>query len=258
MKHLICFVLLAFTGFYVQAQEESTETTMPEPLLRSTPVYSLNGNFQVGIPLDAFRDNLDRLGFGGGVLFLVNIGNSPISLGADLSIMGYDSETAEYSVRVGGFVKDYELTTSSNIFLGHAVMRIQPVKHGFISPYIDGMIGFKNLFTSSTLTDLDFSESVDSDIDESDWTLSYGGAFGLQFHFNKTRNLSLDLRCAYLPGNNASYLVRAPDPIGGFNYDDPLDAFEKKNSPTNLLLPQIGLTYKFWNTTAQEIPEEGN
>ena len=252
-KHfLILSLLFAVGSLRLQAQEEATETTMPESSMYSTPAFSVNGNFQVGIPLDAFRDNLDQVGFGAGFLFLANIAHSPVSLGADLSIMVYESQSSEYRVRVGGFTKDYELTTSSNIFLGHAVMRIQPVRQGFIAPYIDGMVGFKNLFTNSTLPDQDSNESVDSDVDQSDWALSYGGAIGLQIHFNKNHNLSLDLRCAYLPGNNATYLVRAPDPIGGFNYDDPLDAFEKKNSPTTLLLPQIGLTFKFWNTKTQE------
>ncbi|MFN7118667.1 MAG: hypothetical protein ACK4TA_17850 [Saprospiraceae bacterium] len=253
MKKLLSFLFFVVTLVSLQAQEE--DAAMSENYGRRMPAYSFNGNFQVGVPLDAFRDNLDGVGFGGGLLVLGGLGDTPISAGVELSIMGYDSETAEYRVRVGGFTKDYELTTSSNIFLGHAVVRIQPFGTGFITPYIDGMVGFKNLFTSSSLVDLDLGENTDTGIDESDWAFSYGGAFGLQFHFSKSHMLSLDLRCAYLPGNNASYLVRAPDPIGGFDYDDPLEAFEKKSSPTNLLLPQIGLTFKFWGNNSGSMEE---
>lgn len=224
---------------------------------RRYPVFTVNGNFQVGIPLDEFQDNLDKPGFGGGALFLVNIAQSPISAGLDLSIMGYDSETANYNVRVGGFLKEYELTTSSNIFLGHAVVRIQAPGQRFINPYLDGMIGFKNLFTSTSLTDQDLGESVDSDIDETDWAFSYGAAVGLQINVSRRHHIAIDLRCAYLPGNSATYLVRSPEPFGGYNYDDPIEAFEKKNSATNLVLPQIGVTFKLWGKEpAQPVPSD--
>ncbi len=252
----ILTLLFWMASFCLLLAQEADEA-MPAMAARRMPAFSVNGNFQVGIPLDAFRDQLDEIGLGGGVLLMGNLGKSPISAGLELSLMSYDSETADYTVRVGGFFKDYELTTSSNIFLGHAVVRIQPFGTGFVTPYLDGMVGFKNLFTSSSLTDLDFSETVESDINESDWAFSYGGAVGLQIHFNRSHTWSLDLRCAYLPGNNASYLVRSPDPIGGFDYDDPLDAFEKKHSPTYLLMPQLGVTFKFWNSSAAD-EEEGD
>lgn len=250
MKQLLSLLLLIGSGFFVHAQEGDPMTYRTST--RTMPIFSVNGNFQVGIPMDAFRDNLDATGFGGGILALANLSQSPISAGLELSIMGYDNESLETTVQVGGFTKDYKLTTSANIFLGHAVVRVQPFGTGFITPYVDGMIGFKNLFTNTTLTDQDSYESVGNGIDQSDWALSYGAAFGLQIHFSHTHQLALDLRCAYLPGNNASYLVRAPDPIGGFEYDDPIEAFEKKNSPTNLLMPQIGVTYKFWNNRASD------
>lgn len=247
MKRFSIFFFLTLVTYVVQAQTE----------VRRQPVFNINGNFQVGIPLDEFRDNLDGLGFGGGASFLVNIAQSPISAGLDLSITGYDRETADYNVRVGGFLKEYELTTSSNIFLGHAVVRIQAPGQRFISPYLDGMIGFKNLFTSTSLTDQNLGESVDSDIDETDWAFSYGGAVGLQINVSRKHHIAIDLRCAYLPGNNATYLVRSPEPFGGFNYDDPIEAFEKKSSATNLLLPQIGVTFKLWgNENAQPMPSD--
>ncbi|MDX1942718.1 MAG: hypothetical protein SFU99_19295 [Saprospiraceae bacterium] len=249
MKRLQIFILSMLLTAALFAQEQIQEPSKE----RSFPSFQLNGNFQVGIPLNDFRDNLDDIGFGAGVLFLTHLGDSPLAAGIELSLMGYASESAEYIMRVGGFVKEYELRTSSNIFLGHAVVRFQPAVNAFIRPYFDGMIGFKNLFTSSTLTDLDNSEATESNTDESDWALSYGGAFGLQVHFSKTSNIVLDLRCAYLQGQNASYLVRKQDPFGGFEYENPIDAFEEKTSATTLLLPQIGVTFKgLFNRTLQE------
>ncbi len=228
-------------------------TTMTIAQDRVYPNFQLNGNFQMGIPMDDFRDNLDDPGFGGGALFLVHAGNSPLAAGLELSIMAYDSEQSRYNVRVGGFLKEYELQTSSNIFLGHAVVRFQPNVRFPVKPYFDGLFGFKNLFTSTTLTDLDLGSATDSGTDQSDWALSYGGAFGLQFSFSQNSGIVLDLRCAYLPGQNATYLVRREDPFGGFDYDDPIEAFEEKTSSTTLLLPQIGVTFKgFFNRLFDE------
>jgi opacity protein-like surface antigen len=232
MKQLFTTVLLAALTFFAMAQE------------RRNPAFQLNGNFQVGIPLDDFRANLNKEAFGGGLLFVAHIGDSPVALGAELSLMGYESESARYSMRVAGFVRDYEARTSSNILLGHAVMRFQPALHFPIRPYLDGLVGVKNLFTSTSLTDTSLGEQIDSGTDLSDWAFSYGGALGLQIAFSKRADVMLDLRCAYLLGANARYLVRAPDPLGGFNYNDPIEAFEQKSSSTNLLLPQIGVTFR--------------
>lgn len=247
-KHIIAlFLLCSAVAYRIQAQTEIEGTPMETEAPRRSPAFSFQLNFQGGIPLEEFRDNLDKIGLGGGVLGLANIAQSPISAGLEVSIMGYDSEAANYNLRVGGFLKEYELRTSSNIFLGHALVRIQAPGQRFINPYLDGMIGFKNLFTSTSLTDEDLGESVNSDIDESDWAFSYGGAVGLHINVARKHHIAIDLRCAYLPGNNATYLVRSPEPFGGYNYDDPIEAFEKKSSATLLLLPQIGVIFKFWD-----------
>ena len=232
MKQLQNVLLLLLFAASVSAQE------------RSYPSFQMNGNFQVGIPLNDFRDNLDEIGFGGGLQFLMHLGDSPLAMGADLSILAYATEHARFSARVGGFTRNYELRTTSHIFLGHAMARFQPRLNGPIHPYIDGMLGFKNLFTSTSLTDRSLGETLESDTDQSDWALSYGGAFGIQISFGAEKNVVLDLRCAYLPGQNATYLVRREEPFGGFEYDDPIEAFEERTSLTNLLLPQIGVTFR--------------
>lgn len=248
MKNLFVFAILCLQiSASLFAQTEMTE--------RRTPIFSFNGNFQVGVPLAAFRDNLDQTGFGGSMLLLANIAQSPISAGLEASILGFERETVNYDVNVGGFNKDYELSTSSNIFLGHAMVRIQAPGRRLINPYLDGMVGFKNLFTSTSLTDEDLGESVNSDTDESDWAFSYGAAAGVQINVSRADFISIDLRCAYLPGNNATYLVRRSD--ANTNSGDPIEAFEKKNSPTTLLLPQIGITFKFWDRNGgQELPAD--
>lgn len=200
----------------------------------------INGNLQSGIPMDAFRENLDAVGFGGGGIILLQLGRLPVFAGLELSGMTYDSESQDYDVNIGGFLRRYRLRTANNIFLIHGAVRFQPEVNFPIRPYFDGMIGFKNLYTRTTLTDRD-ADTTESDTDRRDWAFSYGGALGLQLAIFRNPGITLDLRCAYLPGANATYLVRRANDGGPLQ--DPIDAFEEKASPTNLLMPQIGVTF---------------
>ncbi len=241
MKHLVTVISALLFCSLLSAQEE-------EPM-ESWHAF-LNGNFQLGIPQQGFKENLDQVGIGGGGLILFQLGKMPLYAGAEFSAMSYDRETADYAVNVGGFIKGYELRTSNSIFLMHGMFRVQPNINGPIRPYIDGMMGTKNLYTRTRLTEKDnngntIEDSEDSRVERGDWAFSYGAALGIQFDVSRSQGIYLDLRCAYLPGGNASYLVRKPGE--NVNYDDPIDAFEEKSSPTTLLMPQIGLTFLLSN-----------
>ncbi|MEN0005061.1 MAG: hypothetical protein AAF798_13000 [Bacteroidota bacterium] len=224
----ICMLLLSVPLF---AQQED------QPL-----EAQLNGNLQVGVPLGLFNDNLDNVGIGGGGLVVFRIANTPIYAGLELSGMTYGNETQDFAISIAGFIELYELRTTNNFFLGHAMLRFKPDIDFFIQPYIDGMIGTKNLYTRTRLTNQNQNNpDQDSRIEQGDWAFSYGGAFGIQLDIFGSPYFTLDLRCAYLPGTNADYLVRRANDTN-ITYDDPIDAFEQRNSPTDLLLPQIGLT----------------
>jgi hypothetical protein len=210
--------------------------------MRTYPSIQLGGAFHMGVPMDDFRDNLDQLGIGAGGFAIFNVNDSPLNIGIELAGLGFDSEQLRYQAEIGGFLRRYELRTTSSAFLGHALVRFQPNVNFAIKPYVDGMLGFKNLFTRTTLTDEDLNETVDSGNDQRDWALSYGGAVGVQVAFSRAANLVLDLRCTYLQGSNASYLVRREET--GVNIEDPIDAFEERTSPTTLLIPQIGITFR--------------
>ncbi|MCB9299399.1 MAG: hypothetical protein H6566_02050 [Lewinellaceae bacterium] len=59
------FIITAFGG--LQAQDEKL------------PYYfQLNGNFQAGIPIEAFGDRLDKAGLGGGGLLLFQLVGAPL------------------------------------------------------------------------------------------------------------------------------------------------------------------------------------
>ena len=242
MKNVILALIFFSFPCLLVAQEQEEAPENPEGI--ETLFGYIYGNLQFGIPIEEFRDNLENTGVGGGGLAVFKLGDSPLWLGAEASGMAYDSESQILTANIGGFFRDYELRTSSNIFLAHAVLRIQANWNRGVQPYVDGMIGLKSLFTRTKLIDLFLEEDnvLENNKDQGDVAFSYGIAAGLRLHLFNNSGIAINLRCAYLPGTSASYLVRRSD-IGDLVIEDPIDAFEEKTSPTSLLVPQIGISF---------------
>ena len=220
--------------------------------------FQIGGSFQIGVPLNSFRENLEGEGFGGGGEVFFRLGEQPLFLGAMVSGFSYDQLTQEFTVDVGGFLKEYELQTNSNILLAHTGLRIQPSVNFPILPYVDGWVGLKSLATRTKLRDLELQEDnvIENRKEKGDVAFSYGGTIGFMFDVFKNSDIVIDLKCSYLPGDNATYLVKRSD-ISGLTFDDPIEAFEEKASPTDLLVPQIGISIRIaqWSNLGEE-PEQ--
>lgn len=241
---LFAFLLLVLGAGQLAAQQSDEPARL---------VGFLNGNFQVGIPMEDFQDNLGKIGFGGGGLALIRFNkNLPFFGGLELSGMTYDSEAQTYQLNIGGFIERYTLRTNNSIFLMHGLVRVSPPVNLPVRFYLDGMVGVKNLYTRSKLTNDFNQEDTRGNVEQGDWAFSYGGAAGLMIPLGKEggTDITLDIRCAYLPGATATYLVRKSNDNGP--YDDPIDAFEEKASATTLLMPQVGITIKLWSDSFDE------
>lgn len=236
MKRItILIVIILFWGNHLSAQEEER------------PFYYLQigGQFQIGIPLEAMRQELTEPAFGGGgnILFQTRRGR-PIFIGVEVNSLRYDSESLEYTEIVEGVAEDYRLKTNNNILLWHGMIRYKPFTASIFQPYFDGMFGFKTFFTRTRLLYLFDNEEdvVESYVDRSQTVLSYGAAAGVQIMVTSMPDIAIDLRCAYLAGGNATYFVRKEEDMGPYN--DPIEAFEAATSPTSMLIPQIGITFQ--------------
>jgi hypothetical protein len=206
---------------------------------RFFPYLYLNGNLQGGLPIQLFKEKGQRNSYGGGGLFLVQLGPRPMFAGLEASMQRFDNEQIEFEETVNGFVEQFRQTTKNNVFLAHVVVRAQPWDNSLFRPYLDGLFGVKNLFTRTTVENLE-TEDSDSNTDFKDWSLSYGFALGVQLGVFRNQAVTIDLRCSYLTGNNATFYTRRPDATGPFFI--PLDAFEPQNAPPAMLIPQIGVT----------------
>lgn len=229
----ILLVFLMTTGLFCRSLGAQETETIFHPYL------FINGNLQAGIPLQIFSQKGQTNGYGGGGLFLAQLGQRPLFAGLEFSMMRFDSERINFEEVINGFVEEFEQTTKNNAFLAHLVVRAQPWDNGLFRPYVDGLVGLKDLYTRTTLENLS-AEDSESNTDVQDWSLSYGLALGLQLGVFNNEAITIDIRCSVLTGNNATFLVRRPDATGPFFA--PIDAFVEQNAPPFMLIPQIGVT----------------
>jgi hypothetical protein len=227
-----------------------------------------------GIPHDQFATYSDNLKFGAMVNFLYQPSEKiPISIGGDLGWLAngrkvqYEELTAD--ITAGGVLIDQlyfplRIETMNNIFTGHIILRITAPTNVFL-PYAEGFLGFNNFFTSTSIYDESeenyFSETdnqlITSEVQQSDWGLSYGAAAGLLIQLKD--ELHINLKFAYNMGTAVSYYTKEDiqnwtvevnninSSSGGYELDeDNIDVSAiPKTSKTDMLQPTLGISFRF-------------
>lgn len=232
MKKYLLFALLSLSFFSTQAQNDTDLEDRQK--IKATASF----NFLAGIPIGLFQERQQKtgFGFGGNMLFEVR---KPIAIGFDVAWQKYDNQS-DFFIDFDEFSNpfDVEEQVNNNILSFNGLIHIQPDINFFIQPYVEGTFGVNRFHTKTVFTDVTFDEQINVISNNSDWAINYGASVG--FLVNVWRDLLfLDLKCAYRVGNTAQYYTR----IEGANFTIPLDNFELKTSPTNILMPQIGVTF---------------
>ena len=210
--------------------------------------------FSAGMPQGDFEQTLNDNGFGISGNLMFNLGNSPFALGAEVDYLTYGSETRNvpFSTTIPDVRVDVE--TNNNILQGHLLLRAQN-SQGFLRPYADGLLGFKYLFTETSVRDEDdFSEEdeIASSTNFDDFAFSYGFGGGLMFRLHEYEpnidvepharplTILLDVRMRYLLGGQAEYLKRGDlQRIDGEVVVNPVE------SETDLMTFNIGVSFQF-------------
>ncbi|MFQ5570529.1 MAG: hypothetical protein ACE5G0_12680 [Rhodothermales bacterium] len=204
-------------------------------------------SFMVGFPQGAFNDHVDNLGFGLNLFAGLGIGRSPVVVGADFGFLvyGFERRREPFSTTIPDVTVDVE--TSNNIFLGHLLLRIQPPR-GAVQPYLDGLFGFKYFATETSISDEDFfgDDPIVSSTNFEDAALSYGVGGGVNVEVYRGRGgkklsaLNINAGVRYLFGSEAEYLKE-----GSIERRDGQVFFTTERSETNMVLTQLGVTFKF-------------
>lgn len=229
-----------------------------DPSASSEPTISGQANLRgtVGVPRGGFDDNISRPG-GGLNLFLGGwIDSTPVVVGLDLGFLSYGSTTDEVPLSSTiGPRAPVEVRTSNNILETHLSLRLQP-EHGRVRPFVEGLAGFKYLFTRTSVGEENFvgedpDDSITSSTNFDDFALSGGAGAGVDVRVYQqspsgegVRTVSLHLGVQYLIGQKAEYLAEgalADDNGDGRLGESELDI---RRSRTTLLQPQFGVTFQ--------------
>jgi hypothetical protein len=262
MKNFTSLFLIMLAVITAQAQSNTNKTN----------AFYFDLGFDIGIPVQEFKNTNEELGVGGGFgLFFQPSVKIPILIGADFAFMnnGYkmQRETLTADIVAGGTVIEtlyfpMRIETSNSINTGHLDLRfLSPTK--FFKPYVDAFIGFNNFTTNTSIWD-ESEEYYLSEEDNplitrtnqnSDWTYNYGGAFGLLVEVNQ--NFLINARVAYQFGGEANYYVEddieewevvfntVPTSEDDIDEDDIAISAIPKQSTTDMILGTIGVAFRF-------------
>jgi hypothetical protein len=228
------------------AQQGTGPSTQPPPpavsQAASRPLFQGGVGGMLGIPIGDFADNVNLTGGVSGH-FDFALGPSPFSAGAEATYLWYGSETRD--VPLSGIPDlTVPVETSNGVFLLHGRIRAQK-REGRVRPYVDGLVGFNYLITTTSVhADRSCSSrSCDSDDNDSitnldDLVLSAGGGGGVQIGFGRAPHRArLDLSVRYLYGGEAKYLT-----AGWIPWDIPINPLARR-SRTDMLLVYVGVAF---------------
>ena len=221
---LISFLsaIFCFASFKCQAQKFSTSI-----------------NLQASLPQGEYKDVNPDAGFGLRVNFLYRpVEDIPLKFGVELGIQEKGHAAQYFSGYVGGFYDEFKVTASNNIFSLLFVTRFKPEKFGKITPFLDLAAGWNVFFSTVSVERLTYYSSYNtgySQNSKSRWALTYGGAGGVDIPLSKSDDIGLELKIAYLLGNNTKYLTN-PYIDGNAQV-----TFQENTSNTDMLIPQAGI-----------------
>jgi len=194
--------------------------------------------FIAGVPQRDFKQITGDLGYGASGSVRVPLREIPLQMGVDFGFLFFDGATREFG-------PDAEATVryDTNVSMAHVIGRYY-LHEGTYSPYIDGLVGVKYLFTDARVTRRVLPNLAPvTGADLNDWAFSYGAGAGLdvalfsearRFWFNA---LLMSAGARYLFGTEADCIAEETGATG--------EVSTTQCGSTDLFIPQFGLTLQF-------------
>jgi hypothetical protein len=258
MRSILILVLLAAFAAPVCAQPET-----------SAPRWQIG--FLAGelLPQAAFKSNLSARAWYVDFVTLRAVPHTPLWVGAAVGGGDYGSRKRRVSLAslIPESPSEFEVETTNWIVQGSLLLRLQP-RSGRFRPYLEGVWGFSNFATQTTVTDPSKSgfcwwdlvdgssrfsacpsDEVSSTTNLDDYAPSHGVGAGAQFEIRRwgdpgkgvrAASLSVDVRMRWLRGGEARYLK--PGAL-----DDVVDIRELRplSSRTDVKTVQVGVGVHF-------------
>lgn len=173
-----------------------------------------------GFPTGEFGENVKNPGIGLSGYVGYMIPRTPAVIGLDLGylIYGHERRIEQFSLTIPDVLVG--VVTENNIFSMNAFLRLQ-TQTDPLRFYVEGIVGFNYLFTSTTIEDLPrlSGEEIASSTNLDDFAFTKGVGGGLLIELwrggedrtpqnRSLRTVALDFRMRYLDGSQADYLKR--------------------------------------------------
>jgi len=199
-------------------------------------------DFTTVVPTGDFSKNVTNNGYGIGLQLLFGIGSTPILVGADVAFSTYGSD--EHTEPLSETIPELrvKVRTTNNITMMHLLVRAGPRK-GKVRPYADALVGFKYLYTNTSIVNDSTGEELTSTRNLSDLVSSYGFGGGVQVQLGRvgrTGDISLDAKVRYLRGSKADYLKE-----GSIRRENGMAFFDVLSSRTDVVTVQVGVTFRW-------------
>ncbi len=215
----------AFTVLAVLAVLAFLSRTSPASAQESAPAVDVPPVFITGIgilggfPAGEFGENVTNPGVGISGFMGYMIPRTPAVIGLDLGylIYGHERRKEQFSLTIPDVLVD--VVTENNIFKMNAFLRLQtdtdPLRF-----YVEGVVGFNYLFTSTTIEESDRISGHDvassRNLEDFAFTKGVGGGVLIELwrsdertpQNRSLRTVSLDFRMRYHDGSEADYLRR--------------------------------------------------
>ena len=205
----------------------------------SAQKFSASFDAQVALPQAEYKRVNPDAGFGLRANFLYRpLADVPLKFGIELGMQEKGRAAQYFTANLGGYYEEFKVSASNNIFSLMFVTRFKPEKFGKITPFLDLTAGWNVFFSTVDVERLTYYSSYNTGYSEntkSRWALNYGGAAGVDIPLNKSDDIGLELKVAYLLGNNTRYLS---NPYIDGNAEV---TFQENTSNTDMLIPQAGI-----------------
>ena len=219
------------------------------------PPYVITGfGILGGFPSGEFGENVKNPGIGISGYVGYMIPRTPAVIGLDLGylIYGHERRIEQFSLTIPDV--HVGVVTENNIFSMNAFLRLQ-TNPSPLRFYVEGVVGFHYLFTSTTIENVDQSPFSGEDIatstnlDDFAFTKGVGGGILIEVWSggedrtpqNRTlRSVSLELRMRYHDGSEADYLKR-----GDIVRREGTAELNITKSTTDLITAHFGLAIDF-------------
>src|SRR5262245_33697804 len=239
--------ITAFIGVCLSYAPNATGQTQTSIPTEDEPVrWQFGIGVLAGVPTGDFATHVDSAG---GVHLHLDrgLGDSMFSLGGEFAYTSYGHESRE--VALSSLIPEIPnasvtINTDNEMVLLHGRVRAQR-RLGRWRPYADGLFGFTNLFTTTSIDSecrgSDCSANLADATNSRDFALSYGGGAGVTIGFRSSPRpprLDLDLSVRYLRGTEAQYLTE-----GAIRREGGRAFFDFSRSRTDMVAVYIGIAF---------------